>query len=66
MIETPAKIIEATEEADGHDDNDGDGQPIIMPGAPGSQSSLVEGFERVCYFGDKFGWYCSFRKMLLK
>ena len=46
MMETAAKMIEATEEADGHNDNDGDGQPIIMPGAPGSQSSLVEGFER--------------------
>ena len=44
MMETVAKMIEATEEADGHVDNDGDGQPIIMPGAHGSQSSLIEGF----------------------
>ena len=44
MMETVAKMIEATEEADGHVDNDGDGQPIIMPEAQGSQSSLIGGF----------------------
>ena len=44
MMETVANMIEATEEEDGHNDNDGDGQPIIMPGAQGSQSSLIEGF----------------------
>ena len=43
-METVAKMVEATEDADGHDDNDGDGQPIIMPVAPASQWNLIEGF----------------------
>ena len=62
MMETVAKMIEATEEADGHNDNDGDGQPIIMPGAPGSQSGLIEGF---CLLWRRIRLAMLIRKMLL-